>query len=156
MKNFYFWLLHSFFLTMFSVTISAQSSGDIENFLNRQSPEQRMKVEGYRNILSSGDRKIKDFSNYEGKASAMDMFAQKGSETNDKFSEYSDSESENEKDSLILLVGFEKTLTQDLERINESLVLAKENLDFEEYQNVEVELITKLLDFKKLLKEFGW
>ena len=138
---------------MFSVTISAQSSGDIENFLNRLSPEQRMKVEGYRTILSSGDRKIKDFSNYEGKASASDMFAQKGSETNDKFSEDSDSESENEKDSLILLLGFEKTLTQDLERINESLVLAKENLDFEEYQNVEVELNYQLFDIKKLLEE---
>ena len=100
MKKLYFCLLYSLFLTIFSASISAQSTREIEGILNSLSPEQRMKVEGYRNILSSGDRKIKDFSNYEGKASAMDMFAQKGSETNDKFSEDSDSESENEKDSL--------------------------------------------------------
>ena len=153
MNFFYFWLISSFFLTMFSVTISAQSVRDIESFLNRLSPEQRMKVEGYRSILSSKNRKVRDVSNYEGKSSAMDTFTQKGSETNDAFSVDSGSESENEKDSLLLLLEFEKTLTQDLERINESLELAKENLGFEEFQNVEVELNYQMFDIKKLLEE---
>lgn len=153
MKIFYFCLIYSLFLTIFSSTISAQSTREIEGILNRLSPEQRMKIDGFRRNFSSGNRQLNDVFHEDGRDSVLDTTDRKSYDLNEKSSEDSDIESKMEKDSLSLLLEFEATLVQDLERINNSIDTAKEKLSFEEFQNVEVELNYQMFDTKKLLEE---
>ena len=153
MKKFYFCLVYSLFLTIFSATISAQSTREIEGILNRLSPEQRMKIDGFRRNFSSGNRQLNDVFHEDDRDSVVDIIDRKSYDLNERLSKDSDPESEIEKDSLSLLLEFEATLVQDLERINESIDTAREKLSFEEFQNVEVELNYQMFDTQKLLEE---